>query len=87
MEDPAVKALLATGMTWSQMWLQFGRDKYPYDKNFFEVSEYASNHAISVEPKEYAKENGIIDLLEYARTHSKEEFLEYVGETQPKKAM
>ena len=88
MENPAVKALLATGMTWSQMWLQFGRDKYHYDENFFEVSEYASTHQISVDPKAYAKDNGIIDLLEYAKTHSKEEFYAYVGEEMPnKKAM
>ncbi len=88
MEDPSVKALLTTGMTWSEMWLQFGRDRYPYDQNFFEVSEYASNHSISVEPKEYAKDNGIIDLLEYAKTHSKEEFYKHVGEEMPiKKAI
>ena len=88
MEDPAVQALLASGMTWSQMWLQFGRDRYPYDKNFYEVSEYASNHPISVNVQDYAKDNGIIDLLEYAKTHSKEEFYQHVGMEMPnKKAM
>ena len=88
LEDPTVQELLASGMTWSQMWLEFWRRRCPYDKNFIEVSKYASSHPISVNPKEYAKDNGIIDLLEYAKTHTKEEFFAYVGEEMPnKKAM
>ena len=84
MENPYVQELLQSGASWSAMWLQFGRGKYNYDKNFTEVSEYAETHAISVNPKEYAKQNGIIDLLEYAQTHTKEEFYAYVGEEMPK---
>ena len=40
-EDKRVKDLLESGKTWSGMWMQFGRDNYPYDENFRLVSEYA----------------------------------------------
>ncbi len=78
MDDPTVKELLSKDMTWSQMWLEFWRQRCPYDKNFIEVSKHASNNPISINPKTYAKDNGITDLLEYAKTHTKEEFLKYV---------
>ena len=39
--DPTVQKLLNEDKSWSEMWMEFGRLKYPYDKNFKEVSEYA----------------------------------------------
>ncbi len=38
--DPAVKQLLMSGKSWSDMWIEFGQNRYPYDKNFMSVSEY-----------------------------------------------
>ena len=40
-DDPAVKALLDSGASWSQMWLRYGRDRYPYDERFAAVSHFA----------------------------------------------
>lgn len=45
-EDAQVKELLNVGMSWSEMWLQFGQQNYPYDENFRSVSEYAKKHQI-----------------------------------------
>lgn len=45
-EDAQVKELLRAGMSWSEMWLQFGQKNYPYDENFRSVSEYAKKHQI-----------------------------------------
>lgn len=39
--DELVKQLLATGQSWSDMWIEFGQRKYPYDSNFMAVSKYA----------------------------------------------
>lgn len=36
----AVRELLDKGASWSDMWLQFGQNKYPYDENFMAVSKY-----------------------------------------------
>ena len=47
MNHPVVKSLLEDGLSWSEMWLEFGRKMYPYDENFRKVSEYAENHIIS----------------------------------------
>ena len=46
MSHPVVKSLLEDGLSWSEMWLEFGRKMYPYDENFRKVSEYAENHII-----------------------------------------
>lgn len=46
--DPKVKELLESGESWSSMWLKFGQKKYPYDKNFLAVSNYALENNISV---------------------------------------
>ena len=48
-ENEEVKELLASGKSWSEMWLEFGQNRYPYDKNFREVSNYAKNNRISGE--------------------------------------
>lgn len=45
-DNELVKKLLENGQSWSDMWLEFGKRKYPYDKNFLAVSEYAKNNYI-----------------------------------------
>lgn len=39
--DVRVQKLLREGNSWSSMWLKFGQDIYPYDKNFLAVSNFA----------------------------------------------
>ena len=50
-DNELVKKLLENGQSWSDMWLEFGQRKYPYDKNFRAVSEYAKNNYIEEEIK------------------------------------
>lgn len=45
--DETVKKLLDSGKSWSDMWLEFGQSKYPYDKNFLAVSNYVKDNNIS----------------------------------------
>lgn len=47
MNNPVVKTLLGSGMTWSEMWLKFSQGKYNYDENFTAVSKYVENNKIS----------------------------------------
>ena len=44
--DETVKKLLDSGKSWSDMWLEFGQSKYPYDKNFLAVSNYVKDNNI-----------------------------------------
>lgn len=44
---PDVQKLLNRGMSWSEMWLEFGQQKYNYDDIFMKVSEYVKNNKIS----------------------------------------
>ncbi|MCI6265521.1 MAG: HD domain-containing protein [Erysipelotrichaceae bacterium] len=46
LEDETVKELLNSGMSWSEMWLDFGQKKYHYDENFTAVSNYAMKNKI-----------------------------------------
>lgn len=46
-ESQSVKPLLDAGMSWSKMWLIFGQKRYPYDKNFLSISNYAMNNNIT----------------------------------------
>lgn len=46
MENPKVKMLLDSGLSWAQMWMTFGQERYNYDANFMEVSNYAMTHDI-----------------------------------------
>ena len=39
-----VKKLLKENKTWSDMWLEFGQLKYPYDENFIKVSNYVKKY-------------------------------------------
>lgn len=41
-----VKNLIDGGLSWGQMWLKFGRERYGYDVNFLEVSDLAFNENI-----------------------------------------
>lgn len=45
--DKDVQRLLKEGKSWSEMWLEFGREKYKYDKNFNAVSKYVETHKIT----------------------------------------
>jgi len=42
-----VKKLLENGQSWSDMWLEYGQRKYPYDQNFMSVSRYVKDNKIS----------------------------------------
>ena len=48
MNHHLVKSLLEKGLSWSEMWLEFGRNIYPYDENFKKVSEYVETHTIGI---------------------------------------
>lgn len=39
-----VKNLLENGQSWSDMWLEFGQRKYPYDQNFMSISQYVKDN-------------------------------------------
>jgi putative hydrolase of HD superfamily len=41
-----VKNLLANGQSWSDMWLEFGQKKYPYDEHFMAVSQFVKENNI-----------------------------------------
>ena len=41
-----VKRLLSNGESFSEMWLKFGQEVYPYDENFRSVSNYAIKNNI-----------------------------------------
>lgn len=45
---PDVQKLLKSGMSFSEMWLTFGQERYNYDDNFMKVSEYAKNNKIKL---------------------------------------
>ena len=45
-KDPQVQELLKTGLSWSEMRIKFWQQRYPYDKNFLAVSNYALKHKI-----------------------------------------
>lgn len=41
-----VRKYVDQGLTWGQMWLRFGWDRYNYDKNFLAVSKFAYENDI-----------------------------------------
>ena len=47
-ENFKVQELLKNNCSWSQMWLKFGQEIYPYDKNFTDISNYALNNKIKI---------------------------------------
>lgn len=44
--DELVKKLLTNGESWSNMWLDFGQKKYPYDEHFMAVSSYTKDNIV-----------------------------------------
>ena len=46
LKNELVEKLLQNGESWSDMWLEFGQRKYPYDENFIAVSNYIKNNFI-----------------------------------------
>lgn len=46
--DPTVDKYLSEGKSWSKMWLLFGQDRYHYDENFTEVSNYVLKNKINL---------------------------------------
>lgn len=44
--DEYVKELMKTGKSWSDMWLEFGQKRYPYDEHFMAVSNYVKDNNI-----------------------------------------
>ncbi len=53
--NPEVQKLLNEDKCWSEMWMEFGRRKYPYDENFREVSLYAEKSDLQVMKKSLNK--------------------------------
>ena len=47
MNNERVQTLIQKGYSWSDMWLEFGRERYNYDDNFLAVSNYASQNSIN----------------------------------------
>ena len=45
-QDKEVLKMLNDGMSWSEMWLTFGKHRYNYDENFLSVSNYVKNNNI-----------------------------------------
>lgn len=41
-----VKELLESNKSWSQMWLEYGRNHYPYDENFISISKFIEENDI-----------------------------------------
>ena len=41
-----VKALLESGKSWSDMWIEYGFDKYNYDENFMSIAHYVIDNNI-----------------------------------------
>ena len=52
LNDPKVHSLLDKGYSFSEMWLHFGQETYPYDDNFLKVSNYALENDIRGEVDE-----------------------------------
>ena len=52
-----VKELLENGKSWSEMWLEFGQRRYPYDENFMSVSNYVKNNKINNKKNKIYKNN------------------------------
>lgn len=44
--DEKVRELFQKNMSWSDMWITFGQNRYHYDENFLKVSNYILNHHI-----------------------------------------
>ncbi len=47
-KNKKVQELLNQGMSFGEMWMQFGLDFYPYDDNFRSVSKYAKKNILTI---------------------------------------
>lgn len=45
-ENKEVKGLLEKGLSWSEMWITVGQQRYNYDNNFIAVSNYAKDNKL-----------------------------------------
>ncbi|MBS7021250.1 MAG: hypothetical protein KH135_05270 [Firmicutes bacterium] len=45
-QNEEVQKLLSSGLSFSEMWITFGQNKYHYDENFQRVSEYAKKYSL-----------------------------------------
>jgi len=43
-ENQDIKNMLESGMSWSEMWITFGQQRYNYDENFLSVSNYVKTN-------------------------------------------
>ena len=50
-KDPRVTKWFDKGLGFGQMWLKFGQERYGYDDNFMEVSNYAMTHDLAKQQK------------------------------------
>lgn len=41
LKNADVQRLIDSGLSWGQMWIKFGQERYDYDENFFNVSKFA----------------------------------------------
>lgn len=51
--DKKVQEFLKSGKTWSEMWMALGRERYNYDNNFTEVSNYVESNYIVKEKRRF----------------------------------
>ena len=47
--DEEVQKLYKDGLSWSEMWITFGQNRYNYDDNFRAVSNYAFNNELETD--------------------------------------
>ena len=45
-QNQDVKNMLESGMSWSEMWMTFGQQRYNYDENFLSVSNYVKTNEL-----------------------------------------
>ena len=43
-KNKEVQELLDKGLSWSEMWMTFGQQRYDYDENFLKVSNFVKEH-------------------------------------------
>ena len=45
-KNEGVKSLLEEGLSWSEMWMKFGQQRYNYDENFLAVSNFVKENEV-----------------------------------------
>lgn len=46
LSNPLIREFLDKGLFWSEIWIKYGQNKYPYDEHFMAVSKYIENNNI-----------------------------------------